>query len=129
MTAEEGDAYIRNWFRRPPSKEEFEEVQKVFLKATTPQAVLVRMLTNLRGIAERDRDMDSILRYLTTSLVIDPENVEARAMRIDIQIRTQRLRAAISDIDWMLEKRPEGMNVGQVLRIKADLEAKLQQAR
>ena len=128
LTAAEGDAFIRNWFRRPPSEEEFEEVQKVFLKATTPQAVLVRMLTNLRGIAERDRDMDSILRYLSTSLVIDPENIEARAMRIDIQIRTQRLRAAISDIEWMLEKRPEGMNIGQVLRIKADLEAKLQQA-
>ena len=126
LTAEEGDAYIRGGFRQPPSEEEFKAVQEMFLQATTPQAVLVRILTNLRGIAERDRDMDSILRYLSTALVIDPENIEARAMRIDIQIRTQRLRAAISDIDWMLEKRPEGMNIGQVLRIKADLEAKLQ---
>lgn len=126
LTAEEGDAMIRNGFRRPPSDEEFEAVQEMFLKATTPQAVLVRMLANLRNIAERDQDMDSILRYLSTALVIDPENIENRAMRIEIQVRTQRLAAAISDIDWMLEKQPEGMNIQRVLQIKADLEARLQ---
>lgn len=125
LSAEERDAYIRGGFRRPPTEEEFQEVQKTFLQATTPQAVLSRMLANLRGIAERERDIDSILRYLSTSLVIDPENIEARAMRIDIQIRTQRLQAAISDIDWMLEKRPEGMDIGQVMRIRADLEERL----
>ena len=126
LTAEEGDAMIRNGFRRPPGEEEFKEVQEMFLKATTPQAVLVRMLANLRNIAERDEDMDSILRYLSTALVIDPENIENRAMRIEIQVRTQRLKAAISDIDWMLEKKPEGMNIQRVLQIKADLEARLQ---
>jgi len=126
LTAEEGDAMIRNGFRQPPGKAEFEAVQEMFLKATTPQAVLVRMLANLRNIAERDQDMDSILRYLSTALVIDPENIENRAMRIEIQVRTQRLEAAISDIDWMLEKQPEGMDIQRVLKIKADLEARLQ---
>lgn len=126
LTADDGDAMIRNGFRRAPSKEEFEKVREVFLKASTPQAILVRMLANLRGVAERDGDLNSILRYLTTALVIDPDNIENRAMRIEIQVRTQRLKAAIADIDWMLEKQPEGMNINRVLQIKADLEARLQ---
>ena len=126
MTAEEGDALIRSAFRQRPTDQEFQDARRRFLEPTTPRAVLVRILANLRAIAERDGDLEAILRYLSTALIIEPDSIEHRAMRIDVQIRTQRLEAAIADIEWMLEKKPEGMNVDSVLQIKANLEAQLQ---
>jgi serine protease Do len=67
-----------------------------------------------------------MLRYLGTVLVVDPDHLESRARRIDLQIRADRLQGAIIDIDWMLEKRPEGMDVNRVLQLRSDLESKLQ---
>ncbi|MFP6762813.1 MAG: transglutaminase-like domain-containing protein, partial [Planctomycetaceae bacterium] len=126
MTSQESDTLIRDYFRQPPTDQEFEVVRRSFLEPATERAVLIRILANLRGIATREQDYDAVLRYLSTVLVIDPENIESRTMRIELQIRTQRLEAAIADIEWLLEKKPEGLNIDAVQQIKADLEARLQ---
>lgn len=107
-------------------KEETERLIETFLEASTPKAILLRMLSNLRGVAEEDRDLDSILRYLDTALVIEPDSLDTRARRIDMRIRSGRIPEALIDIDWMLDKRPEGMDVNQVLQLRANLEAQLQ---
>lgn len=126
MSKKEAATRVRERFGARLSEEELETAVKDLLAASTPQSIIVRMLTNLRGVAEEERDVDAILRYLGTILVVDPDNLESRARRIDLQIRTDRLQGAITDIDWMLEKRPEGMNVNQVLQLRSDLETRLQ---
>ena len=127
MTEDEARTAIRLRLNGQVGKEEIDQLTETFLEASPPKAILLRMLSNLRGVAEEDRDLDSILRYLDTALVIDPDSLEIRARRIDIRIRSGRLSSALVDIDWMLDKRPEGMDVNQVMQLRADLEARLQQ--
>ena len=126
MTLEEARTTIRIRLNGQVDDEEFERLTETFLEASPPKAILLRMLSNLRSVAEEDRDLDSILRYLDTALVIDPESLESRARRIDIRIRSGRIPEALSDIDWMLERRPAGMDVNQVMQLRADLESRLQ---
>jgi regulator of sirC expression with transglutaminase-like and TPR domain len=126
MSREDAEAIIRGRFGKQLSEEELESAIKDFLTASTPQSIIIRMLTNLRGVAEESRDIDAMLRYLGTVLVVNPDHLESRARRIDLQIRADRLQEAITDIDWMLEKRPEGMDVNRVLQLRSDLESKLQ---
>lgn len=127
MTLEVAQATIRARLGGQVDKEEMERLVETFLDASPPKAILLRMLSNLRGVAEEDRDLDSILRYLDTAIVIDPDSLENRARRIDMRIRSGRISEALVDIDWMLDKRPEGMDVNQVLQMRAELEARLQQ--
>lgn len=127
LTVETARTMIRVRLNGQVDKEETERLIETFLEASTPKAILLRMLSNLRGAAEEDRDLDSILRYLDTALVIQPDSLETRARRIDMRIRSGRIPEALVDIDWMLDKRPEGMDVNQVLQLKANLEAQLQQ--
>lgn len=126
MSRDDAVARIRNRFGRQLSAEDVDAAVEEILTASTPQSIIVRMLTNLRGVAEEDRDMDAILRYLSTILVVNPEHMESRARRIDLQIRTDRLQGAITDIDWMLEKRPEGMDVNRVLQLRSEIESRMQ---
>ena len=127
ITLETAEAMIRARLAGQVDKEETDRLIESFLEASTPKAILLRMLSNLRGVAEEDRDVDSILRYLDTALVIDPDSLENRARRIDMRIRNGRIPEALVDIDWMLDKRPEGMDVNQVLQLRANLEARLEQ--
>lgn len=125
MTDDEALTIIRARLRGELKPEEVQEVAEQFLKASDSKAILIRMLTNLRGMAEGERDVESVLRYLSTILVIDDANLEARSARIDFSIRSNRIREAITDIDWMLEKKPEGMDVNAVLQLKTSLESRL----
>ena len=125
MTDDEALTIIRARLRGELKPEEVQEVAEQFLKASDSKAILIRMLTNLRGLAESERDFESVLRYLSTILVIDDANLEARSARIDFRIRSNRIREAIADIDWMLEKKPEGMDVNAVLQLKTSLESRL----
>ena len=127
LTLETARTMIRVRLNGQVDKEETERLIETFLEAATPKAILLRMLSNLRGAAEEDRDLDSILRYLDTALVIQPDSLETRARRIDMRIRSGRISEALVDIDWMLDKRPEGMDVNQVLQLRANLEAQLQE--
>lgn len=127
MQLETAEAMIRARLNGQVDGEEAERLVETFLESSSPKAILLRMLSNLRSVAEEDRDLDSILRYLDTALVIDPESLENRARRIDIRIRSGRIAEALADIDWMLEKRPEGMDVNQVLQLRSRLESRLQQ--
>ena len=127
LTLETARTMIKVRLNGQVDKEETERLIETFLEASTPKAILLRMLSNLRGVAEEDRDLDSILRYLDTALVIEPDSLDTRARRIDMRIRSGRIPEALIDIDWMLDKRPEGMDVNQVLQLRANLEAQLQQ--
>ena len=51
------------------------------LAAVSKKAILTRMLHNLVGIAEREKDRDGMLRYLDAILVIDPEAHDERWVR------------------------------------------------
>ena len=92
------------------------------LKASTKRAIVVRMLSNLRGLAEKSRDTEAILRYVDASVIVDPDELSHRAQRIMLNARTGRFTEAIADIDFMIDKSPPGLDISEVQRLRADLE-------
>ena len=60
LTLETARTMIRVRLNGQVDKEETERLIETFLEASTPKAILLRMLSNLRGAAEEDRDLDSI---------------------------------------------------------------------
>lgn len=127
MNSEEILAQVRQYFP-VETDERIAALTKEFLTPADARGIMIRMLANLRNAVENDNDVEASLRYLSTALAVDPDHLESRARRIQLRGTTGRLAGAIEDIDWMLEKRPEGLDVGRVLQLRADLEARLQSA-
>ena len=81
------------------------------------------MFRNLIGIAESGEDYERLLSYLDTQVILQPASIEYRAKRIDVNARTGRVDDAIADIDWIIEREPEGADL-QKLKQYRDLIAR-----
>lgn len=84
------------------------------LAAVESKAILTRMLHNLIGVAEREDDPASAIRYLDAILTVTPDSVRERLMRAGLRGRQGDRSGAIADLDWVLEKRPEGIDLERV---------------
>ncbi len=90
------------------------EVEPDDTRAATKSEIVLRMLANLRGIAEHARDEDGALRYLEATIAVDPDLITERMFRAEMKFRTGRRDAAIADIDWILEHKSDGLNEAQI---------------
>jgi regulator of sirC expression with transglutaminase-like and TPR domain len=88
------------------------------LTAATDGAILQRVLTNLLGVAQRKADREAMLRYLDALLAIDASLIRERGMRAMVRFETGRKAVAVSDLDWLLEKKPEGVDLERVRELK-----------
>lgn len=84
------------------------------LAASPPRAILLRMLHNLLGVAQRRSEHEAMLRYLDAMLAIDPTLVRERGLRAVVKHETGRTSAAIAELDWFLEHRPAGIDPKQI---------------
>ena len=91
---------------------------------TTVQ-ICERMLGNLLGLAEQEKDDAAVLRYLETLVLLVPTSPEYRAKRLEIRARTGRLTNAIDDADWFLEHQPDGIDFERLRTLRTTLEAEL----
>jgi serine protease Do len=92
------------------------------LAATGKRAIVVRLLQNLVGLAERDGDRDGLLRYLDAMVAVDPERAEARWGRAVLHYQAGQREAARADVDWLLEHDPKGVNRKAVRELRDLLE-------
>jgi serine protease Do len=81
------------------------------LKAVDKRAIIVRMLHNLLNVAEREKDQESMLRYLNAILAIAPDAAQQRGMRAFLRHKVGDRDGALQDVDWLLEHPPEGMDM------------------
>jgi regulator of sirC expression with transglutaminase-like and TPR domain len=84
------------------------------LAAVTKKAILTRMLHNLLGVAQQSRDAEVMLRYLDTILAIAPEAAEERGARAVLRFQTGRRQESLTDVDWLLEHQPEGLDLDRL---------------
>lgn len=91
-----------------------DELADEHLATVGPKAILVRMLSNLRGIATREGKQADVLRYLDATLTIDPESVRDRLLRMVTAARLGRRDTAAEDARWLLDRRPAGIDLEQV---------------
>lgn len=92
------------------------------LAATPKRAIVVRMLHNLTGIARNDRDGPGMLRYVDAILAVDPDLADDRWLRARLRYASGQRLGAIADADWLLEKKPAGMDLDSVRELRRLLE-------
>ena len=88
------------------------------LQTSTPKSIVLRMLANLRGLAERSQDNEAVLRYLEAMVAIEPAAVAERGARSIIRFNTGRRDAAVADLDWFLEHRPNGLDLDRIREMR-----------
>ncbi|HBH52054.1 MAG TPA: hypothetical protein DDY91_09190 [Planctomycetaceae bacterium] len=106
LSHDEADALVRANVGRP--------MQASDLESMTRRGMVLRVLRNLRGLAEQQRDADSHARYLDAIVLLDPDNPEERVRRAIVMFSQERRDEALSDVNWLLEKKPDGINLNQV---------------
>jgi regulator of sirC expression with transglutaminase-like and TPR domain len=110
----DAEKLVRDVLERPATDADFAGAPK--------RAIIVRMLRNLRGVAQRASDADGMLRYVNAILAISPAEGEERFMRAVLFLQNGRRAEAIVDADWLLEHHPEGINLNQVDELRRVLE-------
>ncbi|MSR57250.1 MAG: trypsin-like serine protease [Planctomycetaceae bacterium] len=98
------------------------EPQEADLATVTKRAMIIRMLHNLLGPAERAQDLEGMLRYLDALVAIAPDAGPDRGMRAVLLFQAGRRDEAIGDADWLLEHRPDGINLNEVDRLRRMLD-------
>jgi len=98
------------------------ELKDEHLKATPKRAIVVRMLHNLLNIARGERDGETMLHYLDAILTVDPDSADDRWVRAMLRFQAGQRDGARADADWLLEKKPAGIDRDQVLEMKRLLE-------
>ncbi len=93
------------------------------LAAVAPRAIVVRMLNNLLRIAQEERDLDGTVRYLDAIIGIDPEDSgRERVLRGLARNQMGDRAGALADIDWVLEKMPDDIDLDAVRAVRRRLD-------
>jgi regulator of sirC expression with transglutaminase-like and TPR domain len=92
------------------------------LAAVGKRAIVVRMLFNLLGVARREQDAAGMLRYTDAILTVQPDAAEARAMRVSLRAQQGDREGALKDLDWLLEKEPEGVDLEKLRAYRKQLQ-------
>lgn len=91
------------------------------LRPQTDSEILTRVVNNLLGSARRKADTESYRRYCEALVAIAPDEPEYRIMRSQARAITKRYSGAIEDMDWLIERIPEGRDRDQAFELKASL--------
>lgn len=86
------------------------------------KGVIVRLLTHLLSVAHMDTDREGMLRYLDAILTLEPDSPEERWTRGAIHAQAGRLDAARADLDWLIARKPRGMDVERVQQYRRGLD-------
>lgn len=92
-------------------------------EAQHPRQIVLRMLQNLLNVATSANDHEACLRYVDASLAINPDSPEHRLFKAVICLNTGRVEEGLAEVDWVLDRQPEGLEIEQVYRLKGALEA------
>src|SRR5207253_2198083 len=92
------------------------------LKAIDRRAIIVRMLHNLLSLTREERDVERALRYLDAMVAASPELGRERWMRAVLNFQTGHRPAARNDVDWLLDKAPDGIDLDDVREMQRLLE-------
>lgn len=103
LSREEAEKKVRDITERRLRDEDLAAVKK--------RSIIVRMLQNLLNVAEREKDTDSMLRYLDAIVAVALDAAQHRGMRAVLRHKTGDRDGALQDVDWLLEHQPQGLNV------------------
>jgi regulator of sirC expression with transglutaminase-like and TPR domain len=114
MTRDQAEKRVQAQFERP--------LQDDDLAALGKKAILVRMVHNLLGLAQQERDVFGALRYLDAIVTITPDVGRERWMRAVLRYNTRQREAAREDTDWLTEHHPAGIDPKAVRDLRERLD-------
>jgi regulator of sirC expression with transglutaminase-like and TPR domain len=82
------------------------------------RAILVRMLHNLRNMAQKEGDAVAFLRCQDAIVTVAPDWADERLMRAGARFQSGDKQGALADIDWLLEHNPPGLDRERVLELR-----------
>jgi regulator of sirC expression with transglutaminase-like and TPR domain len=106
LSREQAEAIVRRNLGRPLLDEDLAPAGK--------REILVRMLRNLMGLAQRRQDADTLLRYLDAALVVNPALGAERFQRAVLRLGAGRREEARADVQWLFDHQPQGIDLNQV---------------
>lgn len=98
------------------------EMDNEVLKPVTKKAIVVRMLHNLLGLAQRDQDTTTGLRYLNGILILDPADGQSRMMRAGIHLSKDQKPEALADVQYLIDHPVPGIDQRKLEQCKRGLE-------
>ena len=108
LSREEAKAKLKETLGREPDDNVFAPVTK--------RAIITRMLHNLLSVSDSEPKM--LHRYLNAILVIDPDSSQHRWLRAIVRYRLRDRAAALTDVEWLLARRPPGVDLGRLLELE-----------
>lgn len=90
---------------RQPNDDDFQPAPK--------RQIILRVLRNLIGL-QLDAKSEAALPYLNLAIAISPESASERLSRAIVLYQSGRRQEAKSDIGWLLEKQPDGIDLGRL---------------
>lgn len=117
LSRKEADEMVKSMTGRP--------LEDKFLATQSKRDILVRMLHNLFGLARNKQDVEPMLSYVDTIILIDPDAGLDRWFRAVLRFQTKRHEEALVDTAWLLKHEPEGVSLPQVAELHRILENSL----
>ncbi|MBL9094064.1 MAG: transglutaminase family protein, partial [Planctomycetaceae bacterium] len=99
---------------RAPRPEHLEPVGK--------QAIVVRLIENLLGLATDEDHRPRMQGYLDVILKVDPQNLERRMLRAMVHYRNGSFDDALADVDYLLDHHRDSLDEERVLEFRDRLE-------
>jgi regulator of sirC expression with transglutaminase-like and TPR domain len=93
-----------------------------YLEPQSPRDIVSRMLRNLLNVANSESDSESALRYVNTLLALNPESPADRLFKAVLCLNTGRIDEGLAEVDWVVERQPDGVLMEQVHRLRTALE-------
>lgn len=93
-----------------------------YLRPQTAPEIITRMLRNLINLANEKTDAEAALRYTDTVLALNPDSAEDRLFKAVLCYNTGRAAEGLVEVNWVLEREPEGILLDRVRELQSALE-------
>jgi regulator of sirC expression with transglutaminase-like and TPR domain len=90
-------------------------------RRATQREIVVRMLRNLLGIAEREGNPLEMVRYLDVIVALAPDSVGDRLNRARLRLQSGNPAGAKEDFKWVLDEQPAGVDLERIAEIYRSL--------
>lgn len=94
-------------------------------EAASRRSIILRILSNLLAVAEGERDLDSMLRYLDVMLTIE-EEPGYLSMRAMLHYNQGQYPEALVDLDRIIEMELDGVNMDPIYRLRQSVQERLE---
>jgi regulator of sirC expression with transglutaminase-like and TPR domain len=90
-------------------------------RAATKREIIVRILRNLIGVAERSDANADPSRYLDLILALVPDSVGDRLSRARLRLQIGDAPGAKADFKWLLDHQPAGIDLDRIAELYRSL--------